>query len=76
MAIYYSLIMTAKENGLNPFEYLTWIFINAPNIGKLGYVSNVEELLPSSNNLPEKIFTPKLEKEKPDYYAWEEERYG
>jgi transposase len=25
-AIYYSLIVSAKENGLNPFEFLTWIF--------------------------------------------------
>ena len=30
-AILYSIIETAKENGLNPYEYLTHIFRNAPN---------------------------------------------
>jgi transposase len=30
-AILYSIIETAKENGLNPYEYLTHIFKNAPN---------------------------------------------
>jgi len=35
-AMYYSLIETAKENGLNPFDYLTQVFRQAPNryIGK------------------------------------------
>ena len=36
-AVYYSLVETAKENGLNPFEYLSWIFTQAPNLGKPGY---------------------------------------
>jgi len=30
-AIYYSLIETAKENGMNPFEYLSRVFREAPN---------------------------------------------
>ena len=30
-AIMFSLIETAKENGLNPFEYLIYVFKNAPN---------------------------------------------
>jgi transposase len=30
-AILYSIIETAKENGVNPYEYLTYIFKNAPN---------------------------------------------
>lgn len=30
-AIYYSLIVSAKENGLVPFEYLTKVFREAPN---------------------------------------------
>jgi transposase len=30
-AVMFSLIETAKENGLNPFAYLTYIFQNAPN---------------------------------------------
>jgi len=31
-AVLYSVIETAKENGLNPFEYLTFVFRNAPNL--------------------------------------------
>jgi len=30
-AIYYSLIVSAKENGLVPFDYLTKVFTEAPN---------------------------------------------
>ena len=30
-AVVFSLIETAKESGLNPFAYLTYIFSNAPN---------------------------------------------
>ena len=30
-AVMFSIIETAKENGLNPFDYLTYIFQNAPN---------------------------------------------
>jgi hypothetical protein len=29
-AVIYSIVETAKENGLNPFEYLTYVFKNAP----------------------------------------------
>jgi len=29
-AIMYSMIETAKENGLDPFAYLVWIFHTAP----------------------------------------------
>ena len=39
-AIYYSLIVSAKENGLVPFEYLARVFTKAPN------GTNTEELLP------------------------------
>lgn len=39
-AIYYSLIISAKENGLVPFEYLTKVFTEAPNGAEL------ESLLP------------------------------
>jgi len=30
-AVMFSIIETAKENELNPFDYLTYIFQNAPN---------------------------------------------
>ena len=39
-AIYYSLIVSAKENGLVPFEYLTKVFTEAPNGAR------VEDLMP------------------------------
>jgi transposase len=72
-AIYYSLAMTARENSLNPFEYLTWIFTNAPNLGKPGYVAAIEDFLPGSAALPEKIFSPKPKNAKPQIQAWEED---
>lgn len=59
-AIYYSLLVTARENGLNPFQYLAWIFSNAPNMGKPGYVNSFEDFLPGSAVLPEKVFSPKV----------------
>jgi len=71
-AIYYSLIVTASENGLNPFEYLTWIFSNAPNLGKLGYISTIEDILPGSAKIPLKVFIPKPKETKSEKYAWEE----
>lgn len=42
-AIFYSLMETAKENGLNPYEYLTHVFRLAPNLPE---GSDVEALLP------------------------------
>ena len=39
-AVFYSLVETAKENGLNPFEYLADVFRRAPN------GASVDELLP------------------------------
>lgn len=72
-SIYYSLVVTAIENGLNPFEYLSWILTQMPNLGKPGYVSTVEELLPGSTVLPEKVFTSITKKES-NQYAWEEEQ--
>ena len=39
-AMFYSIIETAKENGLKPYEYLKYIFENAPNID----INSVQEL--------------------------------
>ncbi|MFA6851317.1 MAG: IS66 family transposase [Selenomonadaceae bacterium] len=72
-AIYYSLIVSARENGLNPFEYLTWIFTNAPNLGKAGYTSAVKDFLPGSTAIPEKVFTPQPGDANPKKFAWEED---
>ena len=72
-AMYYSLVVTAMENGLNPFRYLTWIFANAPNIGRPGYASAVTEMLPGSFAIPQEVYTPKPKEQKSEKYAWEED---
>jgi transposase len=72
-AVYYSIVETARENGLNPFEYLSWVFTQAPNLGKAGYVSTVEDLLPGSAKIPQKVFVPKPQSTEPEKYAWEED---
>ena len=45
-AIMFSLIETAKENGLNPFGYLTYIFKNAPNWNIRNDIDALQNLLP------------------------------
>ena len=47
----YSIIETAKENGLKPFEYLKYIFETMPNITK----ENYHTLLPWSKDLPDSL---------------------
>lgn len=71
--MYYSLVVTARENGLNPFEYLTWILTNMPNLGKPGYVSSIEDFLPGSEKIPLKIFIPNPQGTESGKYAWEED---
>jgi transposase len=51
-ATIYSVVETAKENGLNPFEYLKFLFEKMPNMDledKLAF----DEILPWSKTLPE-----------------------
>jgi len=45
-AIMFSIIETAKENRLKPYEYLTYVFKNAPNWGIHSDLDNLERLLP------------------------------
>ena len=45
-ATIFSLIETAKENRLNPFAYLTYIFKNAPNWDIRNNIDALERLLP------------------------------
>jgi hypothetical protein len=66
-----SLIVSARENGLNPFEYLTWIFTNAPNLGRPGYITRTGDFLPGGAVIPERVFSPNPKREKPEKYAWE-----
>lgn len=46
-AITFSVIETAKENRLNPYAYLTYIFKNAPNWDIRNDVNALQSLLPS-----------------------------
>ena len=46
-AVMFSIIETAKENGLNPFKYLVYIFKNAPNWDISSNPDRVASLLPS-----------------------------
>lgn len=50
-SIIYSIIETAKENRLKPFEYLKYIFETMPNIPK----ENYHTLLPWSKDLPDSL---------------------
>lgn len=43
------------------------------NLGKPGYATAVEDLLPDSAALPERVFSPNPKDEKPEKYAWEED---
>jgi hypothetical protein len=68
------MVASAIENGLNPFEYLAWIFKNAPNMGKPGNVSGYEEFVPGSESIPKDILTPQPKNQKKVVYAWEEDK--
>lgn len=46
-AVMFSLIETAKENGLNPFEYLVNVFENAPNRDLRSSPDALEQFLPA-----------------------------
>lgn len=50
-AIIYSIVETAKENGLNPFNYLTYLFESLPNMD-IDDEKNLDEMLPWSDSLP------------------------
>lgn len=52
-AVMFSIIETAKENGLNPFEYLTYIFRTAPNLELKKHPEQVAGLLPDA--VPEAV---------------------
>ena len=47
-AIMFSIIETAKANGLNPYAYLTYVFKNAPNWDICNNITRLEMLIPYS----------------------------
>ncbi|GAX90934.1 transposase [Effusibacillus lacus] len=51
-AIIYSIIETAKENGLNPFAYLTYLFEKLPQLEDPKDLQALDSLLPWSEALP------------------------
>lgn len=51
-ATIYSILETAKENGLNPFEYLTWLFEEMPQLANPRDPEALDRLLPWSESLP------------------------
>ncbi len=59
-AIIYSIVETAKANGLNPFYYLEYLFEKLPNIDTEDE-NQIEELLPWSETLPSHIKVSKKE---------------
>ena len=50
-AIIYSIVETAKENGLNPFHYLSYLFEKLPNLN-IKDEASLDKLLPWSDSLP------------------------
>lgn len=51
-AIIYSLVETAKENNLNPFIYLTYLFETLPQLPDLKDAGALDRLVPWSKTLP------------------------
>jgi transposase len=53
-AVIYSIVETAKENGLNPFQYLTFLFENLPPSGTGEQIEQdfLDALMPWSKSLP------------------------
>lgn len=56
-AITYSIVETAKENGLHPFAYLNYLFEKLPNIDT-NDESQLDQLLPWSMTIPEECRAP------------------
>ena len=67
-AVLYSVIETAKENGLNPFAYLTFLFRALPNRGN----APVDGFLPGSRQIPETCYCPGRKPDGPEY-PWDED---
>ena len=57
-SIIYSIVETAKENGLNPMKYLTYIFETMPNIAFKKNPELIEDLLPWGT-LPKECYISK-----------------
>jgi transposase len=56
-AVIYSVVETAKENGINPFVYLTYLFDTLPNVD-IKNEEIIDSMLPWSATLPESCRVP------------------
>lgn len=65
-AILYSIVETAKENGLDPYRYLAALLRELPNCPEEDWA----ELLPGGSRVPESCRCPMPERKS---YAWEED---
>lgn len=59
-AIIYSIIETAKENNLKPYNYLVYLFQQLPNVDTKD-AAVIDALLPWSDALPDECRTPRKE---------------
>ncbi|OPX85704.1 MAG: Transposase IS66 family protein [Pelotomaculum sp. PtaB.Bin013] len=64
-AIIYSIIETAKENNLKPFNYLTYLFEQLPNVDT-GDPAVIDSLMPWSDALPADCRMPQQNKSTPN----------
>ncbi len=61
-AIIYSIVETAKEHGLSPFDYIKYLFEQMPNIDCSKDPDALAKLLPYSDALPRECFGGKQKK--------------
>ena len=54
-ATIYSIIETAKENGLKPFGYLQWLFETMPQLETLNDPATLDRFLPWSESVPQEL---------------------
>lgn len=57
-ALLYSIVVTAKENGLNPYAYLTYVLTQLPNLDPPNDTQAIHELLPWKVKLPANTYPP------------------
>lgn len=53
-SVLYSIVETAKENGLHPYRYMEYLLATLPDVN----VSALDALLPWSDELPESCYAP------------------
>lgn len=51
-AVMYSLVETAKENGIHPYEYLVWVLKNAPELDLPVHPERANRLMPQLFSKP------------------------